>query len=140
MLESGGAFPRRLHVRVDGVELLLPVAPTVREPVADVDFANLDHGTAHWIKTNCLGGLSNHLATSELQVIGTSIRYGGTARMHDLPRYGVLYKRNRVHQTQNVVVVDASCFTTCVEKNPPLTAAAIPTGAADKLAADGRCC
>ena len=71
--------------------------------------------------------------TSQLEPPGTSVHYGGTARMHHSSEYGVLDAWNRVHDIQNLLVVDASCFTTCVEKNPTLTAMALSMRAAEKL-------
>lgn len=56
----------------------------------------------------------------------SSVHYGGTVRMHASPRYGV----------PNTVVVDASCFTTGVEKNPTPTVMALAARAAARLAAD----
>lgn len=47
---------------------------------------------------------------------GTSVQFGGTVRMHQCARYGVLNEWNRLHRVDNVAVVDASCFTTGVEK------------------------
>jgi choline dehydrogenase-like flavoprotein len=41
-----------------------------------------------------------------------------------------------LHAVPNVVVADASAFTTGVEKNPTLTAMALATRAADGLARD----
>lgn len=56
---------------------------------------------------------------------GTSVHFGGTIRMHDNPKFGVVNAFNAMHDIPNVFVIDASCFTTCVEKNPTLTAMAI---------------
>ena len=67
---------------------------------------------------------------------GHSVHYGGSARMHDNPRYGVLDSWNRLHDVSNVAVCDASCFTTGPEKNPTLTAMALSARAMDKLAQD----
>ena len=67
---------------------------------------------------------------------GTSVHYGGTVRMHSSPRYGVLNGWNCLHAVDNVVVADASCFTTSVEKNPTVTAMALAARAADRLAVD----
>ncbi len=67
---------------------------------------------------------------------GASVHYGGTIRMHSSPRYGVLNAWNRLHAVANVAVVDASSFTTGVEKNPTPTAMALAARAADRLAAD----
>ena len=67
---------------------------------------------------------------------GTSVHYGGTVRMHDSPKYGMLDGWNRLHAVPNVMVVDASSFTTGPEKNPTLTAMALATRAAARLAKD----
>ncbi len=69
-------------------------------------------------------------------VPGDSAHYGGAARMHSSPEYGVLDAWNRLHEVQNVAVVDASSFTTAVEKNPTLTTMALAARAADRLADD----
>jgi choline dehydrogenase-like flavoprotein len=69
---------------------------------------------------------------------GTSAHYGGTARMHAKPEYGVLDAWNRIHGAPNVLVCDAACFTTACEKNPTLTAMAIAARAAARLAHDLR--
>lgn len=69
-------------------------------------------------------------------VPGNSAHYAGAARMHASPEYGVLDGWNRVHEVPNVAVVDASSFTTAVEKNPTLTAMALAARAADRLADD----
>ncbi|HEY4215051.1 MAG TPA: GMC family oxidoreductase [Steroidobacteraceae bacterium] len=67
---------------------------------------------------------------------GTIAHYGGTARMHAKPEYGVVDSWNRVHDAPNVLVCDASCFTTAAEKNPTLTVMAIAARAATRLAHD----
>jgi hypothetical protein len=67
---------------------------------------------------------------------GTAIHYGGTARMHAKPQYGVVNAWNRVHEAPNVLVCDASCFPTATEKNPALTVMAIAARAATRLAHD----
>jgi choline dehydrogenase-like flavoprotein len=67
---------------------------------------------------------------------GTAAHYGGTARMHTKPEYGVTDAWNRIHGSPNVVVCDAACFTTAVEKNPTLTVMAIAARAATRLAHD----
>jgi choline dehydrogenase-like flavoprotein len=69
-------------------------------------------------------------------VPGSSAHYAGAARMHSSPEYGVLDGWNRLHDATNVAVVDASCFTTAVEKNPTLTVMALAARAADRLAYD----
>jgi choline dehydrogenase-like flavoprotein len=67
---------------------------------------------------------------------GTIAHYGGTARMHASPEYGVVDPWNRVYDVPNVLVCDAACFTTAAEKNPTLTVMAIATRAAARLARD----
>jgi choline dehydrogenase-like flavoprotein len=69
---------------------------------------------------------------------GTAAHYGGTARMHDNPEFGVLDAWNRIHDAPNVLVCDASCFTTACEKNPTLTVMAIAARAATRLVRDLR--
>jgi choline dehydrogenase-like flavoprotein len=67
---------------------------------------------------------------------GTAAHYGGTARMHTKPEYGVTDAWNRVHGAPNVLVCDAACFTTAAEKNPTLTVMAIAARAATRLTHD----
>lgn len=67
---------------------------------------------------------------------GGSVHFGGTVRMHESPTYGMLNKWNRLHAVDNVVVADASSFTTGPEKNPTPTAMALAVRAADRLASD----
>ncbi len=67
---------------------------------------------------------------------GTVAHYGGTARMHAKQEYGVIDCWNRVYDAPNVLVCDASCFTTAAEKNPTLTVMAIAARAATRLAHD----
>jgi choline dehydrogenase-like flavoprotein len=71
-------------------------------------------------------------------VPGTAKHYGGAVRMHASPKYGVADGYNRLHDAPNVLVVDASCFTTGAEKNPTLTVMALAARAADRLARDLR--
>jgi len=67
---------------------------------------------------------------------GTAKHYGGAARMHASPKFGVTDGFNRLHEIPNVLVVDASCFTTGAEKNPTLTAMALAARSANRLASD----
>jgi choline dehydrogenase-like flavoprotein len=69
---------------------------------------------------------------------GNSNHYGGTCRMHESPRYGMLDAWNRLHAVPNVAVVDSAAFTTGPEKNPVLTAMALAARAGDRLALDLR--
>jgi choline dehydrogenase-like flavoprotein len=76
-----------------------------------------------------------HCAVPRL-VPGFSAHFGGTARMHTSPRHGMVDAWNRLHAVPNVLVVDASAFTTGVEKNPTLTAMALAARAAEGIAAE----
>ncbi|HLF78479.1 MAG TPA: GMC family oxidoreductase [Dehalococcoidia bacterium] len=67
---------------------------------------------------------------------GAAVHFGGTVRMHDSPEYGLTNAWGRLHSVKNVVVADASVFTTCVEKNPTLTAMALGARSAERLALD----
>ena len=82
-------------------------------------------------------GYAASMAWSLSEVMeGSSVHYGGTVRMHSSPEYGLLDGWNRLRGTGNVIVADASCFTTSVEKNPALTSMAIAARAANRLAHD----
>jgi choline dehydrogenase-like flavoprotein len=67
---------------------------------------------------------------------GNSAHYGGGVRMHASREYGMLDGWNRLHEVENVAVVDASSFTTAVEKNPTVTVMALAARAADRLGED----
>jgi choline dehydrogenase-like flavoprotein len=71
-------------------------------------------------------------------VPGTAKHYGGAVRMHASPKFGVTDGFNRLHDIPNVLVVDASCFTTGAEKNPTLTVMALAARSANRLARDLR--
>lgn len=73
-----------------------------------------------------------------VEVPGNSVHYGGTCRMHDSPRFGVVDAFCRVHGAPNVVVADSAVFTTGPEKNPVLTAMALAARASDRLDRDLR--
>jgi choline dehydrogenase-like flavoprotein len=82
-------------------------------------------------------GVGAHIRPIEPQLVpGNAVHYGGTARMHASSRYGVVDEWNRVFGVPNVVVCDASSFTTNSEKNPTLTLMAIAARAARRLACD----
>jgi choline dehydrogenase-like flavoprotein len=84
------------------------------------------------------GYRSTMLPVEPQLVPGMAVHYGGTARMHTDRSHGVLDEWNRPFDVQNLVVADASCFTTNSEKNPTLTAMALAARAADRLADDVR--
>jgi len=67
---------------------------------------------------------------------GAAMHYGGAARMHESSKFGVTDGFNRLYEIPNVLVVDASCFTTGAEKNPTLTVMALSARAAARLARD----
>jgi len=67
-------------------------------------------------------------------VPGASVHFGGAVRMHHSREFGALNSSNRLHDAENVVVCDSSCFTTGPEKNPTLTAMALAARASDLLA------
>src|SRR5262249_55909706 len=73
---------------------------------------------------------------SVVQVPGSSKHFGGTVRMHASPRFGMLNAWNRLYAVDNVVVADASCFTTGAEKNPTPTVMALAARASHRLAED----
>jgi choline dehydrogenase-like flavoprotein len=82
-------------------------------------------------------GYRGELIAEEARLIpGASVHYGGTIRMHASRRYGMADAWNRLYDAPNVLVCDASCFTTGPEKNPTLTVMALAARAADRLAHD----
>ena len=83
-------------------------------------------------------GWAPQLKVFHVEVPGNSVHYGGTCRMHDSPRFGVVDAFSRVHGAPNVVVADSSVFTTGPEKNPVLTAMALAARASDRLSRDLR--
>ena len=83
-------------------------------------------------------GWAPQLKRFRVEVPGNSVHYGGTCRMHESPRFGVVDAFSRVHGAHNVVVADSSVFTTGPEKNPVLTAMALAARASDRLDRDLR--
>ncbi|MCI0485530.1 MAG: GMC family oxidoreductase [Blastocatellia bacterium] len=65
---------------------------------------------------------------------GSAIHEHGTCRMGDDPKRSVLDKFNRMHDVENVFVVDGSAFPSASEKNPTLTILAMAWRATDYLA------
>lgn len=102
----------------------------------EAEIAALEQGRRMVERMLSRTGWGHQITAVEPQPPGGSVHYGGTVRMHADPRYGVLDGFNRCHDLTNLVVVDASCFTTSVEKNPTLTAMAIAMRAADFLSAN----
>ncbi|HWL42379.1 MAG TPA: GMC family oxidoreductase [Ilumatobacter sp.] len=98
--------------------------------------ANMHHSRERVVQLFHTCGVAAELGAFSGLAPGSSVHYGGTARMHRDPAFGVIDEWNRVYDAPNVVVADASCFTTGPEKNPTLTAMAIAARAADRLALD----
>ncbi|HUP24748.1 MAG TPA: GMC family oxidoreductase [Thermoanaerobaculia bacterium] len=65
---------------------------------------------------------------------GYAIHEHGTCRMGKDPKTSVLDAFNRMHEVDNVYVVDGSSFTSASEKNPTLTILALSWRATDHLA------
>ena len=101
----------------------------------DRTVANLHHARQRFRDAFAAAGNPMEIGPFHELIPGTSVHLGGTARMHERPEFGVVDGDNRVHGAPNVVVCDASCFTTGPEKNPTLTAMAIAARAARRLAA-----
>lgn len=113
------AAPLRVNIRYD--------APTVE---------NMVHARRRFEELFAVAGIrAEPIGPFHDLVPGSSVHYAGTVRMHADKRYGVLDGYNRIHDAPNVIVTDMSCFTTNPEKNPTLTAMALSSRAALKLAA-----
>ncbi len=65
---------------------------------------------------------------------GSAIHEHGTCRMGDDPKRSALDKFNRMHDVENLFVVDGSAFPSASEKNPTLTILAMSWRATDYLA------
>jgi choline dehydrogenase-like flavoprotein len=98
--------------------------------------ATVHRGRERFVELFADAGIPVDLGPFHELVIGESVHFGGTARMHHRPEYGVVDAWNRLHGVPNVIIADASTFTTGPEKNPTLTAMAIAARAARRLAAD----
>jgi choline dehydrogenase-like flavoprotein len=113
---------------------------TDQRPIVSLSYdgdalANMEAGRARFRDVLGAAGLGVRIPGPfhDLQP-GSSVHFGGTVRMHDDPRFGVLDRWNRIHDADDVVVCDMSAFTTGPEKNPTLTAMALAIRAADHLA------
>jgi choline dehydrogenase-like flavoprotein len=101
------------------------------------EVANVIDSRAHLLGLLSEGGYRAAINPIDPQLVpGYAVHYGGGARMHRSRAFGVLNEWNRPFDVPNVVVTDASCFTTNTEKNPTLTLMALSTRAARRLAAD----
>jgi choline dehydrogenase-like flavoprotein len=103
------------------------------------EIANVVASRERFLDLMVAAGYTCRLNAVEPQLVpGSAVHYGGTIRMHRSRQFGVLNEWNRPHDIQNLVVSDASCFTTNTEKNPTLTAMALSARAACRLAHDLR--
>ena len=117
---------------VDGFGL--PV-PDIKIAFAQSDVRSAHDGESRLVELLDAFGLAPTLKWRvQTPVPGSSVHYAGTARMHSSSEFGVVDGLGALHHCPNVVVADASVFTTCVEKNPTLTAMALSARAADALA------
>jgi len=104
---------------------------------SDDEVQNVVASRQHFLDLMAEAGYPGRLLPVEPQLRpGVAVHFGGTARMHRSRRYGVLDQWNRPFDVSNVIVTDASCFTTNTEKNPTLTAMAVSARAAHRLADD----
>jgi choline dehydrogenase-like flavoprotein len=134
MRPTADRFVRPHNTRVDEFGLpRLEVAISFRPEETDTVVASRDH----LLDVMSAAGYSCTLDPVVPQLVpGSAVHYGGTVRMHRSPRFGVLNEWNRPFDIPNLVVGDASCFTTNTEKNPTLTAMALAARAAHRLAVD----
>lgn len=109
--------------------------PRIRLRYDERALDNLTSARSRLVDVLSAAGLSTTVPGPFTPVIpGTSVHYGGTARMHARPELGVVDADSRVHDVPNVYVGDMSVFTTGPEKNPTLTSMALAIRAADHLA------
>jgi choline dehydrogenase-like flavoprotein len=113
-----------------------PLLVSLRHPPQAV--ALLERSRDELIEWMTLAGWEPRLKSFHVEPPGNSVHYGGTCRMHDSPRFGVVDRFCRVHGVPNVAVADSSVFTTGPEKNPVLTAMALAARASDRLALEMR--
>ena len=134
MVPTEKSFVRQSPYRQD--ELGLPQLEICIDFDSEV-IANMVDARQHLLSVMDLAGHPSKLHPVVPQLTpGSAVHYGGTARMHRSRRYGVLNEWNRPFDVPNLVVSDASCFTTSSEKNPTLTLMAISGRAARRLARD----
>jgi choline dehydrogenase-like flavoprotein len=134
MIPSAACFARPSATKKD--EFGLP-ALDVSIHYSDAEVQNVVRSRQHLV--DVMSDAGNRITLGDIVPSlypGTAAHYGGTARMHAKEEFGVTDAWNRVYGAPNVLVCDASCFTTACEKNPTLTAMAIAARAATRLASD----
>lgn len=122
-LATGGATTERSRIEL-----------SLRHPPAAV--ALLEAARDELLRLLTDAGWGPELEVFRIEAPGTSVHYGGTCRMHESAKFGVVDSRCRVFGARNVVVADSAVFTTGPEKNPVLTAMALSARASQSLADD----
>jgi choline dehydrogenase-like flavoprotein len=94
----------------------------------------LEEARDHLLELLAAADREPKISVWKVEAAGNSNHYGGSCRMHDAPRFGMLDRWSRLHAVPNVAVADSSVFTTTPEKNPVLTSMALAARAAHRLA------
>ena len=161
--EFGAGFKRRVRERYPGLAALHPYGEILPRPDnrVTVDDARTDRYGVPLMRIDVTFGdnerrMVRHmhevadeiLHTAEAEMVpsspdehdppGAAIHEHGTVRMGDDPARSVLNRFNRMHEVDNVLVVDGSSFTSASEKNPTLTILALAWRAGDYLAEELR--
>ena len=162
-LEFGAGFKRRVRERYPALAALHPYGEILPRPDnrVTVDEARTDRYGVPLMRIDVTFGdnekrMVRHmhevadeiLHTAGAEVVssspdehdppGAAIHEHGTVRMGDDPARSVLNRFNRMHEVDNVLVVDGSSFTSASEKNPTLTILALAWRAGDHLAEELR--
>jgi choline dehydrogenase-like flavoprotein len=137
-------FGTMIPTREDGIAIDRRTSPGTRSPLLfslrypERAVHELERAKDELLVCLERAGWAPQLKVFHVEVPGNSVHYGGTCRMHESPRFGVVDAFSRVHGAPNVVVADSSVFTTGPEKNPVLTAMALAARASDRLDRDLR--
>ena len=162
-LEFGAGFKRRVRERYPALAALHPYGEILPRPDnrVTVDEARTDRYGVPLMRIDVTFGDNErrmvrhmhevadeilHTAGAEMvpsspdehDPPGAAIHEHGTVRMGDDPARSVLNRFNRMHEVDNVLVVDGSSFTSASEKNPTLTILALAWRAGDHLAEELR--
>lgn len=111
-----------------------PVTVSIQHPKAALDVLNQTREET--VELMRRAGTNATERVWKVEHAGESYHWGGTARMHASPEYGMVDAWSRLHAVPNVAVADSSSFTTGPEKNPVLTLMALSARASDRLAQD----
>jgi len=114
-------------------------------PVAHIDCQYSDNERAMakdqletMVEMVTAAGFEIHYKNGELANPGLCIHEVGTARMGNDPKKSVLNSFNQIHDAQNVLVTDGSCFVSQGYQNPTLTMMAITARACDHIVSEAR--